>query len=146
MVAILGFMAVITLVMWLAPQSSAAKALNEQLVARPLAALDKFERHHLLYAVFLGVLMLGGGEMLLFFGPEFIAAYAMEMAIYFDAVIVTYAMSAWAGMRKGFGYMSRPMAGLARTIRPRRKRIRRKPAGARKASNDDDPAPVEIAA
>ncbi|TIX50641.1 hypothetical protein [Alteraurantiacibacter aquimixticola] len=146
MVAFLGFVAAITLVMWLAPQSPAAKALNEQLVARPLAALEKVERHHLLYAVFLGVLMLGGGEMLVIFGPEFIAAYAMEMAIYFDAVIVTYALSAWAEMRKGFGYLSRPMAGLSRSIRPRRKRTARKPAGVRKASNDDDPAPVEIAA
>src|SRR5690606_38556381 len=106
MVTFLGFMAAITLVMWLAPQSPAGRTLNEQLVERPLGALSRMKRHHLIYFVIMAGFMMGGGEVLALAGPEFVAAFAIDLAIYFDAVIVTYTLSALATARKGGGALA----------------------------------------
>ena len=140
---IFGFMLAITLVMWLAPGSSAGRALHRQLVEKPLDKLARFERHHLLYIVFLAAIMLGGGEIALLMGAEFMAAYAMEMALYFDAVIVSYAVAALAGLKRvGSGIR----AILPRLPRARRKRDKAASRPPLKPANDDErPAVLALA-
>lgn len=141
MVVFLGFMAAITLVMWLAPQSPAGRALNEQLVERPLGALSRVKRHHLIYFVIMAGFMMGGGEVLALAGPEFVAAFAIDLAIYLDAVIVTYTLSALATARKSGRMLALPFVALMRRFGSRKKRYGvGKPD--RLPSNDDEPDPV----
>jgi hypothetical protein len=142
MVAFLGFMAAITLVLWLAPGSEAGRALHRQLVERPLEALSDIKRHHLIFFVIMAGFAIGGGEAMAMVGPEFVAAYALDLAIYLDAVMVTYALSAVAMARSGGGWFKIAVMWCARRMRPRRKRATRRPAGPRKSANDDDPAPA----
>ena len=142
-IALTGFTACLIAVMVFARQSDAGRLLHRQLVERPLAALGKFRRHHLLYAVILPVLLLSGGEVALLLGPEFFAAYALELAVYLDAVIMTYALSAMSGMK---GAAVRVGAIMARLPRARRKREKLALKSTRKPANDDDPAPLRLAA
>ena len=146
MVALLGFMAAITLVMWLAPGSEAGRALHRQLVARPLEALSDIERHHLVFFVIMAGFAIGGGEAMAVLGPEFVAAYALDLAIYLDAVMVTFALSAVAMARSGDGRLRNAVMRIARRMRPRSKRTTRKAVRPRKSANDDDPAPVLLVA
>lgn len=141
MVMFLGFMAAITLVMWLAPDSAAGRALNEQLVERPLASLSNMKSHHLIFLVLIAGFALGGGEIFLLVGPEIATAFIVDLSIYFDAVLVTYALSALATARKSLRFMTLPITSRWRGFRARRKRISAvKPE--RKPSNDDEPHPA----
>ena len=142
MVALLGFMVAITLVLWLAPGSEAGRALNRQLVERPLEALSDIKRHHLIFFVVIAGFAIGGGEAMALVGPEVVAAYALDLAIYLDAVMVTYALSAVAMARSGGGWLKTVVMRSARRMHPRRKRPTRRPAGASESANDDDPAPA----
>jgi len=141
MIAITGCLIFLWLIMLLLPHSVAGRLLHLQLVERPLAWLAGCKSHHLIYALIIGSIMLGGGELMFLAGPELVTMWAMNLSIYFDAVIVTYALSAlvaarglksWAGekVRRIF----RPK-GRARRARPR---LGGKP---NKASNDDDARP-----
>ncbi len=148
MVMFLGFMAAITLVMWLAPESAAGKALNEQLVKKPLAALSDLSLKQVIFWAIMANLIagaaFGGGEAFLLLGPEAVTGIAMDMAIYLDAVIVTYALSALAAARRSMRFMLLPATSILRRIRSRRKRTAaRKPE--RKPSNDDEPHPAFVA-
>lgn len=142
MVALLGFMAAITLVLWLVPDSEAGRALHRQLVERPLEALSDFKRHRLIYFVLLAGMMLAGGEMIVLLGPEVIATYA----VYLDAVMVTYALSAVAMAQRGGSWLRTVVMRSFRRVRPRGKRARRSPARQRRSANDDEPAPSLLAA
>ena len=146
MVVVLGFMAAITLVLWLAPGSEAGRALHRQLVERPLEALADFKPHHLIFFVIMAGFAIAGGEALAILGPEVVAAYALDLAIYLDAVMVTYALSAVAMARSGGGWLRNAVMRVVRRTRPRSKRATRRPAGPRKSANDDGPAPVLLAA
>lgn len=138
MVVLLGFMAAITLVMWLAPSSEAGRALHRQLFERPLEALSDLRRHHLIFFVIMVGFAIGGGEAIAIFGPEIIASYA----IYLDAVMVTYALSAVAMAKRSSGWLMHKVMRMV-GMRPRGKRAPRRPNRPRKpASNDDDPAPA----
>src|SRR5688500_13497287 len=104
-VAFCGFVLALILVMRLAPRSPAARLLHRQLVEAPLERLAKLKSHHLFYVVILPVLLLGGGEILVAAGSvDFIFVYAMDLAIYFDAVLVSYALAAFAMARNSLRY------------------------------------------
>ena len=144
MTLLVGFMLVITLVMWCAPDSPAGRLLRQQLVERPLRQFAKLERHRLIYVVLLAAMMPVAGEMIVLLGPETLATYA----VYVDAVMVTYALAAVAQARAGFGRI-RVILGkaLRRPQVTRRKRSNRPTAARSKsASNDDDPAPALMVA
>jgi hypothetical protein len=148
MVMFLGFMAAITLVMWLAPDSAAGRVLNKQLVEKPLAALSDLNLKQVIFWAIMANLLagaaFGGGEAFLLLGPEVVTGIAMDMAIYLDAVIVTYALSALATARKSLHFMTLPITSRLRRLRARRKRTAiRKPE--RKPSNDDEPHPAFVA-
>ena len=138
MAAFLGFTIAITLVMWLAPETDAGKLLHRQLVERPLNALARFERHHLWYIVIFAGFAVGGGEMALLLGSEYIAVFAMDLAIYFDAVLVTYAASTLATMRRSGSWLCTVFSAPLRRVMPRRKRAADAGRPERKAANDDD--------
>ena len=146
MIAFLGFMAAVTLVLWLAPESAAGRALHRQLVARPLEALGRLERHHLILVVIMSGFMLSGGEMLMLAGPELVGAFALDLAIYLDAVLVTYAVSALSAARRSGGWLKFALTRMVQAARPRAKRSARPVGPKRKPSNDDDPGPAILRA
>ncbi len=141
MVMFLGFMAAITLVMWLAPDSAAGRALNQQLVERPLDQLSKMRSHHLIFLILMAGFALGGGEIFLLMGPELATAFVVDLSIYFDAVLVTYAVSALAVARKSMRFLALPFTSRLRRVRARRKRSAIRKAE-RRPSNDDEPDPA----
>jgi cadmium resistance protein CadD (predicted permease) len=142
MAMLLGFIAAITLVMWLAPGSEAGRALNRQLVERPLEALSDIKRHHLIFFVIIFGFAIGGGEAIALLGPEFVTAYALDLAIFIDAVMVTYALTAVAAAKGGGGRLKDVVVRAARRVRPRSKRTTRRADTRPKSANDDDPAPA----
>jgi hypothetical protein len=146
MVAIVGFMAAITLILWLAPGSDAGRALHRQLVERPLEALSDIKRHHLIVFVIMAGFAIGGGEAVAILGPEVVSAFVLDLAIYVDAVLVTYALSAVATAKRGGGWLRYAVMRRPRCMRPRSRRTPRTAVSPRKSANDDDPAPVLLAA
>ena len=146
MVAFLGFIAAITLVMWLAPGSDAGRLLRRRLVESPLEAMSDVKRHHLIFFVIMAGFVIGGGEAMAILGPEFVAAYTFDLAIYLDAVMVTYALSAVAMAKRGGGWLKYAVMRRAPRMRPRSKRTTRTAVRPRKSANDDDPAPVRLVA
>ena len=146
MVAFLGFMAAITLVLWLAPGSEAGRALHRQLVERPLEALSDIKRHHVIFFVIMAGFTIAGGEAMAILGPEVVSAFALDLAIYFDAVMVTYALSAVAMAKRSGGWFSQALTRFVRRTCPRSKRATRSASGPPKSANDDDPAPAFLAA
>ena len=89
MFAILGFSLCLLLVMLVIPDSPLGRVLHRQLVERPLERLAQLERHHLIYAVIIGSMMIAGGEAVAIAGPELVAMWALDVSIYLDAVLVT---------------------------------------------------------
>jgi hypothetical protein len=87
-------------------------------------------------------MMLAGGEMIVLLGPEIIATYA----VYLDAVMVTYALSAVAMAQRGGSWLRTVVMRSVRRVRPRARRVRRSPARQRRSANDDEPAPALLAA
>ena len=141
MTVILGFSLCVLVVLLVIPDSQLGRMLHRQLVERPLKALSDIKRHRLIYFVLLAGMMLAGGEMIVLLGPEIIATYA----VYLDAVMVTYALSAVAMAQRGGSWL-RTVVRSVRCVRPRGKRVRRSPARQRRAANDDEPAPALLAA
>ena len=146
MVAILGFMTTIILIMWLVPNSDIGRALHRQLVERPLETISGLRRHDLLFFVIMAGLMVAGGEAIAVLGPEVVSAYALDLAIYVDAVLLTYALSAVAMAKRSGGWLLQAVMRCVRRMRPRTKRATRKISRPRQASNDDDPEPAWLAA
>ena len=136
MIALTGFLAVVLLAMLAAPAPPFARLCHRELVERPIAALAKFRSHHLLYAVILVPVLLSGGEFVAILGPEFFAAYAMELAVYFDALIVTLALSVRAQAQVMVQHVR------MRILQPRGQARRRRSAPSvrvqRSSANDDD--------
>lgn len=143
MIALTGFLAIVLIAMLLAPATDFARHCHRELVERPAARLRQFRSHHVLYALVLIPVMLAGGEFIAMLGPEFFTAYAMEIAIYLDAVIVTLALSAYAQIQAGAStlraFLRRPLRQRARVRRKRRARL---PQAKRGAANDDEDRPA----
>jgi len=142
MAAILGFSLCVLLVLLLIPDSQLGRMLHRQLVERPLEALSDIRRHHVIFFVIIAGFAVAGGEAMALLGPEIVAAYALDLAIYLDAVLVTYALSAVAMAKSGGGWLKNALMRSVRRMRPRSRRAPRRPAGPRKSANDDDPAPA----
>lgn len=147
MIAFTGFFAICLIAMLLFPLTGFGKLCHEELVERPASALSRFRSHHLLYAIVLIPVMLSGGEFIALLGPEFFAAYAMELAIYIDALALSLLASAYANLRAGFARFAAIIRLPLRRTKPRAARHTRGPRPHRKPVNDDDrPAPALIAA
>jgi len=147
MTVILGFSLCVLLVLLVIPDSQLGRMLHRQLVDRPLEALANIKRHHLIFFVIMTGFAVAGGEAFAIVGPEVASAFALDLAIYLDAVMVTYALSAAAMAKRGSGWLKYAVIRSVRRMRPRRKRTTRTAVKSRKSANDDDgPAPVLLAA
>ncbi|WP_123881601.1 hypothetical protein [Aurantiacibacter spongiae] len=124
-------------------ETDLGRAWHEQAVERPARRLAAMERHHLLFAVALAVLFAAGGEIVLLMGPEFMAAYALDLAIYADALLISYAAAVATRLRGVVSALryARPAAMRRRSARARRARIAAVRRGRRPANDDDGPAP-----
>lgn len=144
MIALTGFLLIALIAMLLAPDTPFGRLCHCELVERPVAALRRFRTHHLIYAVILLPILFTGGEFIALLGPEFFAAYALELAIYFDAVAFTLVASALAQARGAW----RQVRLVTRRVLPRARRRRRARLARpeRIASNDDDPPDARLAA
>ena len=141
-----GLFLALLMVMRLAPDSALGRMLNRHLVERPLEWLGELDRRQLLYAVSLVAMCLGAGEAIAVIGSDFLAVYAWDLAVYLDAVAVTYALAAVAKTKVAMRAVRLRGASLLGRFGRRARRARRTGA-ARKvppdsASNDDDPAPA----
>lgn len=131
-----------------APDSAMGRLLNRFLVENPIAMMSKFRPHHLLYVAILIPLMMAGGDIIAIMGPEVVATYALDLAIYFDAIAVTLALSAGAGVRSGFALLAN--AGRRLLRRPEVSRKKRsqttRPVDRTPSNDDDDPVRLALAA
>lgn len=141
-----GLFLALIMVMRLAPESALGRVLNRHLVERPLERLGEFDRRQLLYATILVVMCLGAGEAIAVLGPELLGVYAWDLAVYLDAVAVSYALAAVARARTVLRIVRlrssvflRPFRRPARRAKRTRTMASRSPSS---ASNDDDPAPA----
>ncbi len=144
MTAFFGFLLVVTLVIWLAPESPAAKLLHRQLVEAPIEAMAKLERYHLIMFVIMLGFMIGGGEVMALVGPEFIAAYALDLSIYLDLVIVSYAISAARQARSSFAFLRGSFSRLFSRPEARRRRRQIRKQGRSGPANDDEGDPATM--
>ncbi|HEX8193233.1 MAG TPA: hypothetical protein VF552_10060 [Allosphingosinicella sp.] len=141
-----GFLAFAILVIRLFPETPFARALQLFLVEAPLAFAKRIERQHLI----LLVLLLCMGQTLALLGSaELALAYAVDMSLYADAVIMTTFAAYAARFKAAWRHVRAATLRLVtRIARPRRRDVRTKAAARRPAppSNDDEPAPALIAA
>jgi hypothetical protein len=133
---------VVMLVMKLAPRSSLGRWLNLHLVELPLR---NFDYRRVFWLVLLVALAFAMSELLpLLGGTDFLTVYAWDLTVYFDAMVVAYALAAVARVRVGVRWLAlrASLLLLRRGPRSRARRTRpvRKPQD--RASNDDDPAPA----
>lgn len=142
MIELTGFLLIALTAMLAAPETPFGKLCHRELVKRPARKLAAFRSHHILYALILVPVMLSGGEFIAILGPEFFAAYAMELAIYIDAVVITLFASAYAHVR-AFGARARQvLLEPFRRMRARAKRSAPPPMRDRRPANDDESEPA----
>lgn len=135
-----GLFAMSILIMTLFPATPLARSLHRWLVEWPLDMASRMERRHVLVIL---ILLFAGQSLALIGGTELAIAYAVDMSVYADALLLSYLAGAAVRLRNGW-WVARPALGrLASAIaRPRARARRTKPAARRPdaASNDDDPA------
>ena len=140
-----GLCVALMLVMRFAPLTPYGAWLNRRLVAEPLARLADMKRHRVIYVLLLAAMMIAGGEMIVLLGPEVVATYA----VYLDAVLVTYALTAVAMARNSLRYTRlrvRKGGRVRRLLAARRRRQRPAERVRPSANDDDDPVALPLAA
>ena len=141
-IALTGFMLIALAAMLAVPETPFGRLCHRELVERPARKLASFRSHHVLYALILIPVMLSGGEFIAVLGPEFFAAYAMELAIYIDAVVLTFVASAYARIREAFSHLRHLATRPFRGRRARTKRSAPRPMRQRRPANDDEREPA----
>lgn len=127
------------------PDVPAMRSLRKVLVEVPSQRLASVERHQLLFAIILVALTLGGGELMILFGPEFLFAYSLNLALYFDAVAAASCLAAVSAVRQSARYIRmKVQAGRIIIMRLGRRTCRvakvRDVGQHNQAANDDEPA------
>jgi len=142
-----GLLLALMAVMKLAPDSWAGRALNRELVERPLEQLGRMERHHLIFLVIIAGFMMAGGEIFALGGTEMVLGFAIDASIYLDAVLVTYALTVIAGTRNSWQALRMRLPRLRKVFG--RRRIRSAPTrrpGAPSANDEEHSAALPLAA
>ena len=141
-----GFLAFAIAVMRLFPETPFARALHHWLVEAPLAFARRIERRHLI----LLVLLLCMGQTLALLGSaELAMAYAIDLSLYADAVIMTTFAAYTARFKAAWRSVRDASLRLVPRRTGQRRRAPRSKAAARRTpspSNDDEPAPATVAA
>ena len=138
-----GLFLALVMVMRLAPESGLGRWLNHKLVERPLAMISRMNRHQLLVLIVIAGFAMAGGEAMAVLGPEAVSAFAADLAIYLDAVLVTYAAGIAAFAKKNVERLKLVLLLPLARLRPRRKRTQRRQDAAPPA-NDDDHHPISL--
>ena len=141
-IALTGFMLIALAAMLAVPETPFGRLCHRELVERPARRLASFRSHHVLYALILIPVMLSGGEFIAILGPEFFAAYAMELAIYVDAVVLSVLASVYTRVRTALSHIRYLATRPLRTMRARRKRRAPRPMRQRRPANDDERQPA----
>jgi len=126
------------------PDSTAGRTLQRHLAEKPVAAMAKINRHHVIFVGRLVLMALTTFKFAAFFGTDFFVAFtSFDMSLYLDAVCVSAALAAFARLRPAARFTRSCIERLARSTglsrniprRPRSKAYRRAP---RQPDNDDD--------
>lgn len=126
-------------VMKLAPRSSLGRWLNLHLVELPLRSFDY--RRVIWLALFL-VLAFGMSDLLpLLGGTDFLAVYAWDMTVYFDATLIAYALVGVARSRSALRWVALRARPLVRRAAGRARRTRTVSVEPGSGANDDEPGP-----
>ena len=98
------------------------------------------DRKTLVAGLIMALLLLGGGELLILFGPEFLAWYATNLAIYADALAISALLAVRTRLRHVAVQIRASLASVWRvvTLRGRRPRAIRPPKTTRRAPSGND--------
>jgi hypothetical protein len=145
MMILLCFGLALTLLLRFGPDVPLLRALRASMVEAPARRLSELERHHIIFLIALSVMMLAGGDLLVVFGPEFVALFAANLAFYIDAVAITALLSAAPVARRTTRIMRVQLRGWLAVVRPITRRALREvktrpPASKATFDNDDEPA------
>ena len=91
-----AMMLVVALFMRFGPDIQFQRMLNRHLAERPVEFLLSYKRYHYILLVIAPLMLLLGGEAILLFGPELMLAYAADIAIYVDVVVIAAAATSWS--------------------------------------------------
>lgn len=134
-----GSLLMAMLIAKLFPDTPIGRLLHLYLVELPLQLGSKIERKHVILAL---ILLVGGQAFILAAPLDLALIYAVDLALYIDALAAVsaaaalgWAKSAWAGLKAKVQQLARTLYGSA--MRPRAKQGQRKPID-RYGSNDDD--------
>ena len=134
---LIGFFALAMVIMKLFPETPLAQRLMLYLVALPIEAARKLERKHL---ILLAILLFAGQSFALIGSAELALAYAVDMSLYYDALI-TVSTAAAATRLKAAGLAVRMrwrrLCGGRPLTRARRPRQSKQAAPRKQAANDD---------
>ena len=131
---------VLVLLMRFGPDTDGVRALRRTLVERPVALTLALDRQTLVAGLIMALLLLGGGELLILFGPEFLAWYATNLAIYADALAISALLAVRTRLRHVAVQIRASLASVWRvvTLRGRRPRAIRPPKTTRRAPSGND--------
>lgn len=125
------------------PDIEFRRTLNHFFVERLATFLSGKKRHDWLFFALVVPVFALGGEMVAILGPEFMLAYAADLALYLDLMVVGAATSALARIRNAAYSARRAVTSTASKIQSalpganRAKRSARKPE-THAAKNDND--------
>ena len=130
----------------LVPDIPLSRSLHRWVVEEPARHLSEFDRTRLIFLIIVLAIMVAGAETIVMLGStEFAMAFAWQVAVYTDAMVITLTAAVLARARPIL-----TIAGvMARALLPRRApraRRRQRVAAERRNANDDDPAGLVIAA
>lgn len=136
-----GILLVLALFMRFGPDIPFRRMLNRHLVERPLNILLARRRHQLVFMIIAPLMLLLGGEAILIFGPELMLAYAADVALYIDLVVIAAASASWtrahAALSRWRPRFLRQDKRKASGATPRARRSQRTPARLTGANDDD---------
>lgn len=130
--------------MRLGPDIPFNRLLNHHLAEKPISYFMERERHHYVFLLFAGAMFLLGGEIVITFGPEFLMAYAADVALYLDIVVASALASSLTTARRMFNrwrersIFVRGVTYVFSCRSARSARARRSPPEAESANDDQD--------
>lgn len=127
------------------PEVPFLRVLRVAMVETPARWLSQLERRQILAVIIIAAIILAGGELILFFAPEFVALLATNLGIYLDAMAVSALLGAATVARRAIRIIRVQLGGwrtfVRRTFHPAMREVRTRPSAAKLiADNDDDPA------
>lgn len=134
------------------PNSVLGRTLRIYLAEKPIEAVSKIERHHVIWIGVLVLTALSASEIAAVFGTDFFIAYTFDVSLYLDAVFVAAALAATSRLRtavqlaRAFTQRSRREMRSSRNRLPRPRAKARRHAPKRPHNDEDGPLSPALAA